>query len=164
MDPGTGQVSLRGQFPNPDGRLLPGSYVRVRLEQGSSGNALLVPKQAVQRNAGGQTYVSVVETRRGEDGEPEIGPQGAPVQLAAQRIVALGTSLGNRWLVEDGLEAGDEVIVEGFQRAAPGMPVMAQPWQAAAPSPAPGEAPEETQPGMDPEAAADVAEGDDAQP
>lgn len=164
VDPGTGQVSLRGQFPNPDGRLLPGSYVRVRLEQGSSGNALLVPKQAVQRNAGGQTYVSVVETRRGEDGEPEIGPQGAPVQLAAQRIVALGTSLGNRWLVEDGLEAGDEVIVEGFQRAAPGMPVMAQPWQAAAPSPAPGEAPEETQPGMDPEAAADVAEGDDAQP
>jgi membrane fusion protein, multidrug efflux system len=164
VDPGTGQVSLRGEFPNPDGRLLPGSYVRVRLEQGASSHALLVPKQAVQRNAGGQTFVSVVETRRDEDGETVIGPHGAPEQTAAQRIVLLGTSLGNRWLVEDGLEPGDEVIVEGFQRASPGMPVVAQPWQGGRPAPAPGEAPQALQPGMDPDAAADVAEGDDDQP
>lgn len=164
VDPGTGQVSLRGEFPNPDGRLLPGSYVRVRLEQGASGQALLVPKQAVQRNAGGQTYVSVVETQRDDAGEPVSGPQGAPVQTAAHRVVVLGTSLGDRWLVEDGLEAGDEVIVEGFQRAAPGMPVMAQPWAGQPSGPAPGEAPQDVQPDLDPDAAADVAAGDDGQP
>lgn len=164
VDPGTGQVSLRGEFPNPNGRLLPGSYVRVRLEQGASGEALLVPKQAVQRNAGGQTFVSVVEAQRGEDGEPVAGPQGEPVRVAAQRIIELGTSLGDRWMVESGLAPGDEVIVEGFQRAAPGMPVVAQPWQGVTPGPAPGQTPEAPQPGMDPEAAADVAEGDDDQP
>lgn len=163
VDPGTGQVSLRGEFPNPDGELLPGSYVRVRLEQAASGNALLIPKQAVQRNAGGQTYVSVVEPQRDEQGQPVAGPDGQPALAAGQRIVELGTSLGNRWVVERGLEPGDEVIVEGFQRAAPGMPVVPQPWSGPDAGPPPGEAPEAAQPGLNPEAAADVAEGGDEQ-
>lgn len=115
VDPGTGQVLLRGEFPNPEGELLPGSYVRVRLELASRPDALRVPKQAVQRNAGGQTYVTVVE--RSADG------QGA---VAAQRNVRVGSSLGTDWLIEEGLQPGDEVIVEGFQRARPGAPLSVQ--------------------------------------
>lgn len=156
VDPGTGQVALRGEFPNPTGDLLPGSYVRVRLEQASAGEALLVPKQSVQRNAGGQTYVTVVEAAVGEDGQPVAGHDGQPARVAAHRVVRLGTSLGNRWLVEDGLAAGDEVVVEGFQRAAPGMPVIAQPWTGHTAPAAPGEAPEQAQPGVD--AAADPSD------
>lgn len=114
VDETTGQVTLRGEFPNPDGELLPGLYVRVLIEQGVLPDAIAVPQQAIQRDAGGRASVFVV----GAD------------NIAQVRPVNLGRAVGNRWIVEDGLKAGDRVVVEGFQRMRPGAPVNPQPWAA----------------------------------
>ncbi|MDQ0313780.1 efflux RND transporter periplasmic adaptor subunit [Amorphus orientalis] len=114
VDRTTGQVILRAEFPNPDGELLPGLYVRVQIEQGIQNNALAVPRQAVQRDASGNARVFVV------DGESK----------AAVRPVTIGRVAGDSWIVEEGLQAGDKVIVEGFQKIGPGAPVAPQPWKA----------------------------------
>jgi membrane fusion protein (multidrug efflux system) len=113
VDATTGQITLRGEFPNPDGDLLPGMYVRVLIEQGIEQNALAVPQQAVQRNAGGQAQVYVV----GADDKAEL------------RSVETGRIVGTRWVISKGLSAGDKVIVEGFQKLRPGAPVAATPWE-----------------------------------
>lgn len=113
VDRTTGQVILRAEFPNKDGVLLPGLYVRVLIEQGVRQNALAVPKQAVQRDASGNARLFVVST----DNKAEI------------RQVATGRVSGDRWIIEDGLAPGDKVIVEGFQKIGPGAPVAPQPWQ-----------------------------------
>lgn len=113
VDPTTGQVSLRAVFPNPDGLLLPGMYVRVRLEQGVSDKALMVPQQAVQRTADGLSTLMLVK-----DGK--VAPQ----------AVQLGSQVKGQWIVTKGLQPGDEVIVEGFQKIRPGAPVQAMPWKA----------------------------------
>lgn len=112
VDPTTGQVTLRGAFPNPEGELLPGMYVRVRLEQGVRQNALAVPQQAVQRDPAGRAQVYVVK----DDDTTEI------------RSVRLGPVVDNRWIVDEGLEVGDRVVVEGFQKIRPGSPVIASDW------------------------------------
>uniref|UniRef100_UPI003BAB3D18 efflux RND transporter periplasmic adaptor subunit n=1 Tax=Stappia sp. TaxID=1870903 RepID=UPI003BAB3D18 len=112
VDATTGQVTLRGQFPNPKAELLPGLYVRVRIEQGEEKDALAVPQQAVQRNAGGQAQVYVI----GEDDKAEVRP------------VEAGRVVGSRWIITKGLSAGDKVIVEGFQKLRPGAPVSGTPW------------------------------------
>ncbi|MFC4727382.1 efflux RND transporter periplasmic adaptor subunit [Coralloluteibacterium thermophilus] len=132
VDPTTGQVALRAEFPNPDGVLLPGTYVRVRLEQAVATEAITVPQQAVQRNSGGQTFVTVAEPARDADGQPVQGQDGQPQMVAGQRTVRLGSTLGDRWIVEEGLQAGDVVVVEGFHRAAPGTPLIPAPWQGGA--------------------------------
>lgn len=113
VDRTTGQVILRAEFPNPDGELLPGLYVRVLIEQGVRQNALSVPQQAVQRDASGNARLFVV----GADNKAEV------------RQVTAGRVVGQRWIIEDGLEPGDQVIVEGFQKIGPGAPVAPQPWQ-----------------------------------
>ena len=113
VDTTTGQITLRGEFPNPDGDLLPGMYVRVLIEQGIEQNALAVPQQAVQRNAGGQAQVYVV----GAEDKAELRP------------VETGRIVGTRWVITKGLSAGDKVIVEGFQKLRPGAPVAATPWE-----------------------------------
>lgn len=100
VSPETNTVTLRAQFPNPDGMLMPGMFVRARLEQGEAQSALLVPQQAVTRNARGEPTVLVV----GGDG------------AVATRRLQVGQAVGNKWLVQGGLEAGDKVIVEGTQR------------------------------------------------
>nr|WP_280735148.1 efflux RND transporter periplasmic adaptor subunit [Sinorhizobium numidicum] len=112
VDTTTGQVTLRGEFPNPDGDLLPGMYVRVQVQQGLEKNAITVPQQAVQRNNAGQSQVYVVTA----DKKVEF------------RNVTLGRTVGTRWQVTSGLKPGEKVIVEGFQKIAPGAPVEPSDW------------------------------------
>ena len=112
VDPSSGQVTLRAEVPNPDGLLLPGQYVRVRIAQAEMPNAILVPQQAVTRTNQADTVLVV-----GADDKP------------APRQVKLGGAQGNDWIVLDGLQAGERVIVEGFQKMmVPGAPVSPVPW------------------------------------
>jgi membrane fusion protein, multidrug efflux system len=104
VDAYTGQVTMRAEFPNPKRELLPGMYVRVLVEQGLDADAIAVPQQSVQRNAGGGSEVFLV----GDDGRVVVRP------------VRLGEEQDGLWLVNDGLQAGDRVVVDGFQRLAPG--------------------------------------------
>ncbi len=120
VDEGTGQVTLRGEFPNPNGDLLPGMYVRVQIEQGVEKSAFAVPQQAVQRDNGGQASVLVVNAEN----------------KVEQRRVVVGRTIGNRFVIEQGLAAGDRVVAEGFQKTAPGATVVPTPWS---PQPTEGE-------------------------
>lgn len=110
VDPATGSVTLRALFPNPRGELLPGMYVRARLSQGTRGDAILVPHAALARDARGNAQVMVV----GGDGKVEA------------RNVHAVQSVRDKWVVTEGLAAGEQVIVEGLQKVRPGMPVQAQ--------------------------------------
>lgn len=109
VDESTGSVSLRALFPNPRGELLPGMFVRARLEQGEDPRAILVPQRAVTRDPKGQATALVV----GADNKVELRP------LVADRAV------DNAWLVSAGLAAGDRVIVDGLQKVRPGAEVVA---------------------------------------
>ncbi len=111
VNPTTGSVVLRALFPNPERILLPGMFVRAQLDEGTKPEALLVPQPAVRRDAQGKASVLVV----GEDGKVAVRPIVAP------------RTVGNRWLVSEGLEEGDRVIVEGLQKVRPGVPVNAVP-------------------------------------
>ncbi len=119
VDPSTGSYSLRVEVPNPDQILLPGMYVRAVIGAGVRRNAILAPQQGIVRNPKGGTTALVV----GPDGKVELRP------------VRVSHAIGDQWLVEDGLVAGERVIVEGIQKAAPGMQVEAI--EAGAESPAP---------------------------
>jgi membrane fusion protein, multidrug efflux system len=110
VDAHTGQVTLRGEFPNPKSELLPGMYVRVLIEQGIDSDAIAVPQQAIQRNGGGGSEVFVVTG----DGRAVIQP------------VRTGSLQGGQWFVTEGLKAGDRVVVEGFQKFAAGDKVRPQ--------------------------------------
>lgn len=112
VDETTGQVTLRGEFPNPDGDLLPGMYVRVQIEQGIERGAVLVPQQAVQRDASGSALVYVVSA------DNKAGP----------RPVRIGRAAGTRWVITDGLKDGEKIIVEGFQKVQPGAEVVPSEW------------------------------------
>lgn len=121
VDASSGQVTLRAEVPNPGGLLLPGQYVRVRLAQAELPSVMLLPQQAVTRSNQGDTVLVV-----GADGVP------------ARRPVKLGGNQNNQWIVQDGLQAGEQVIVEGFQKMmVPGAPVKAMPWSGAG-GPQPG--------------------------
>lgn len=113
VDAMTGQVTLRGELPNPDGDLLPGMYVRVQIVQGEQAEALAVPQRAVQRDPGGQAQLYVVTAEN----------------KAELRSVTAGRVLNGRWVIDRGLKAGDRVVVEGFQTLAAGADVDAQPWR-----------------------------------
>jgi membrane fusion protein (multidrug efflux system) len=115
VDPGTGQVTLRGEFPNPKLSLLPGMYVRVQIEQGIDPDALAVPQQAVRRNDKGDSELFIVS----EDNRARI------VQ------VRLGRAVDGRWLILDGVSPGDRVIVDGFQKFVAGDVVNPKPWREA---------------------------------
>ena len=104
VDQGTGSVSLRIVFPNLDYVLLPGMYVRATIETGTNEQAILVPQQGVSRDTKAEPYVLVLTS----DGTVE------------QRYIKLDRAIGNRWLVADGLKAGDRVIVEGLQKVRAG--------------------------------------------
>jgi membrane fusion protein (multidrug efflux system) len=109
----TGQVILRAEFPNPERNLLPGMYVRARIDQAAMEKALAVPEQAVQRDTAGKALLYVVRT----DNKVEV------------RTVSLGWLLNGRWIVVNGINPGDRVIVEGFQRIAPGAAVKPEAWK-----------------------------------
>jgi len=126
VDQTTGQITLRAEVPNPKGDLLPGLYVRVRLEQAQATDAITVPQQAVTRTQQGDTLTVV-----GADGK------------LGKRNVKISAAQNNQWVVLEGLKAGEQVMVDGFQKLQmmpPGTPVKAVPWTgpqgAAAPAPA----------------------------
>ncbi|MGY3487259.1 membrane fusion protein (multidrug efflux system) [Bradyrhizobium sp. USDA 4011] len=112
VDAYTGQVTLRGEFPNPHRILLPGMYVRVQIEQGIDSDAIAVPQQAIQRNGGGGSEVFVVKA----DNHVAVQP------------VRTGSLQGGQWFVTEGLKAGDKVVVEGFQKFAAGDKVRPLAW------------------------------------
>ena len=131
VDATSGQVTLRAEIPNPDRLLLPGLYVRVRLEQAQVDNGVLLPQQAVTRSAKGDTVMVV-----------------GPDNHLTPRPIKLGPAQGTNWVVTDGLKAGEKVMVDGFQklpRGKPGDPIVVTPvpWQApgAKPATAPASAP-----------------------
>lgn len=112
VEPSTGSVTLRTLFPNPDQLLLPGMFVRAVLEEGVNEAALLVPQRGVSRNPAGQPMALVV----GAEEKVEV------------RILKAARTVGDSWLVEEGLKPGDRVILEGIQRARPGTVVRAVPF------------------------------------
>lgn len=116
VDPGTGSFALRVSVPNPDEALLPGTYLRAVVSIGQRQQALLVPQRGIARDAKGNPSAMVV----GADGKVEA------------RAVQVSSTIGDRWLVEGGLQAGDRVIVEGLQRVRPGVLVQATEAAAAA--------------------------------
>jgi membrane fusion protein, multidrug efflux system len=120
VDATTGQVTLRAEVPNPNGTLLPGLYVRVRVEQAQAANAIAIPQQAVTRTQQGDTITVV-----GEGGK------------LSKRTVKISAAQNNQWIVLDGLKAGEQVMVDGFQKLQlmpPGTPVKAVPWKPVAPA------------------------------
>ncbi len=123
VDPQSSSVILRAQFPNAQQTLLPGMYVRVRIEQGVRAGTLTVPQQAVMRTLDGSVVMTV-------DAEGKVAP----------RPVKTDGAYGANWIVSSGLKAGDTVIVEGLQKVKPGAPVKALPWSPAGAPPAPAAA------------------------
>ncbi|MDP3824176.1 MAG: efflux RND transporter periplasmic adaptor subunit [Burkholderiales bacterium] len=115
VDPTSGQITLRAELPNPGGLLLPGMYVRVRLEQAQAEAGIVVPQQAVTRGTNGDAVMVV-----GADGK------------VASRPVKIGSSVNGQWVVLDGLKAGEQVMVDGFQKLRGNAPVKAVPWKPAA--------------------------------
>jgi membrane fusion protein (multidrug efflux system) len=119
VDPSSGQITLRAEVPNPKGVLLPGMYVRARLEQAAVSAAMLLPQQAVQRNSQGDT-VKVVAA----DGSVNT------------RAVKIGTAKEEQWVVLEGLQPGEQVIVDGFQKLQGKARAKPVPWSAARAVPA----------------------------
>lgn len=109
VDPATGSFALRVVVPNPDGLLLPGMYVRAVIGNGRLEQALLAPQQGISRDQKGNATALVV----GNDGKVE------------SRVVDVARTIGDRWLVTKGLQAGERLIVEGLQKARPGAVVTA---------------------------------------
>ena len=107
VDPMTGSIDLRVVVPNPDRLLLPGMYVRAVVSNAVLQDGLLVPQQGIMRNQQGQAFAMVV------NGDSTV----------ERRMVEVGQTIGDRWLVRDGLAPGDRVIVEGLQKVAPGVQV-----------------------------------------
>ncbi len=123
VDPGTGAVSMRAEFPNPKKELLPGMYVRVRYAQARADKLISLPQRAVMLAPGGAT-VLVVEA----DGK------------VAPRPVKLGGMSGSSWTITSGLAGGEQVVVEGHMKARPGSLVKPVPWTPAAAAAAPAPA------------------------
>ncbi|MBD3759812.1 efflux RND transporter periplasmic adaptor subunit [Sphingomonadaceae bacterium G21617-S1] len=111
VDPATGTVTLRARFPNPQGLLLPGMYVRANLSQITARDAILVPQAGLTRNPKGEATVMLV----GKDGKAEL------------RSVTAANTVGDKWLVTTGLKPGDKLIVEGLGRIKPGQPIRPVP-------------------------------------
>jgi membrane fusion protein (multidrug efflux system) len=126
VDPATGQVTLRGEVPNPKGELLPGLFVKVRLQVARSDQAMLLPQQAVTRGTSEDTVLVV-----GQGGQVSK----RAVQLGGLRGDARDPA-GPQWIVTGGLQAGEQVVVDGFQKIRPKAPVNPVPWQAPAAAPA----------------------------
>jgi membrane fusion protein (multidrug efflux system) len=123
VDPSTGSLTLRMVFPNPGHVLLPGMYVRAVVEEGVADQAILVPQQGVAHDPKGNATAMVVD----------------PAGKVEQRFLKIDRAVGSRWLVTDGLKAGDRLIMEGLQKVRPGMPVTVVPFhETPAPQPAAG--------------------------
>ncbi len=113
VDATSGQITLRAEVPNPGAALLPGLYVKVRLEQAQASNAITLPQQAVTRSPQGDSVMVVSE-------QGKVSPR--PVKVGGQQ--------NGQWVILDGLKAGEQVMVDGFQKLRGDAPVKAEPWQA----------------------------------
>lgn len=111
VDQTTGAVTLRAIFPNPNGLLLPGMFVRATIKEGVDRNAILAPQQGIGRNEKGDPTALVVDAKN----------------FARLRILKTSRAIGDKWLVTGGLKAGDRLIVEGLQKVRPDMPVKPVP-------------------------------------
>jgi membrane fusion protein (multidrug efflux system) len=120
VDPTTGMITLRAEFPNPDDLLLPGMFARARLEQAVNANAIEVPQRGVVYGANGKPTVMVVTP----DNKVEVRP------------VTVSSAAGDKWIITDGLKTGERVILEGFQQVQPGMAVKPVPFESATNAPA----------------------------
>ncbi len=109
VDQGTGSVTIRAVFPNPDQLLLPGMFVRARMEEGVTDRAILVPQRAVMRTSRGEPMAFVVNAEG----------------VVEQRVLRASRVIGNDWLVTEGVAAGDRVVIEGLQRVRAGTRVQA---------------------------------------
>jgi membrane fusion protein, multidrug efflux system len=112
VDQSTSSITLRAIFPNPKHMLLPGMFVRAILEEGVNEHAILVPQRGVTRNPAGNAMVMVVGS------EEKVEP----------RVIKVLRTVGENWLVSEGLKAGDRIILEGLQKARPGTPVKVVPF------------------------------------
>lgn len=124
VDPTTGSQTLRMVFPNPRHMLLPGMYVRAIVEEGVDERAILVPQRSVTRDPKGNAIAMVVDS----------------ADKVEQRMLRVERAIGDQWLILEGLQPGDRLIMEGLQKIRPGMPVKAVPF-GAKPAPAPAAAP-----------------------
>ncbi|MFC7299135.1 efflux RND transporter periplasmic adaptor subunit [Herminiimonas aquatilis] len=129
VDESSGAVTLRAEFPNPDRQLLPGMYVRARVEQAINENAITVPQQAITRTPDGSAVMVVSAENK-----------------VVSRPVKTGAASGDSWVINDGLKEGDQVIVEGLQKVQPGATVKAVQWKKAAPADATAPAEEPAKP------------------
>jgi membrane fusion protein (multidrug efflux system) len=111
VDPDTGSVSLRALFPNPRGLLLPGMFVRARIDEGVRPQAILVPQRALTRDTRGQAVVNLV----------------GPGNKVERRTVVADRAVGNAWLISEGLAPGEQVILDGLQKIRPGVEVTPVP-------------------------------------
>ena len=109
VDQSTGSITLRAVFPNPNHVLLPGMFVRAIVEEGLNEHAILVPQRGVTRNPAGEATVLAVGNE----------------EKVEQKIIKVARTVGDNWLVSEGLKPGDRVILEGLQKARPGSPVKA---------------------------------------
>lgn len=109
VDESTGSITLRVIFPNPKHLLLPGMFVRARIDEGVQPDAILVPQQGVTRTPRGDATVLVVNDKNQVESRTVVAPQ----------------AIGDRWLITEGLKNGDRVIVSGLQKARPGTTVVA---------------------------------------
>lgn len=112
VDPNTGQVMLRADFPNKNGELLPGMYVRVRIEQALQVNAITVPQRSIIRDDVGKAQIYVLNS----DDVAEI------------RDITLGQAIGSEWVVDAGLRDGETIIADAVQKVQPGAKVVHEPW------------------------------------
>lgn len=110
VDPSTGSVTLRAQFPNPENLLLPGMYARASIIEGVVGDAILVPQRGVSRNSKGEPTAMVVN----KDNKVE------------SRVLQVDRTIGSNWLVTGGVIAGDKLIIEGLQKIRPGSTVTVE--------------------------------------
>jgi membrane fusion protein, multidrug efflux system len=113
VDPSTGSVILRIVFPNPNGVLMPGMFVRTVVQEGVRKNVILIPQQAVSRDPKGNPLTLIVDAKG----------------IAQQKPLILDRAVGDSWIVSSGLEPGERVIVEGVLNVRPGVPVKAFPFE-----------------------------------
>ncbi|WP_134690666.1 efflux RND transporter periplasmic adaptor subunit [Enterobacter hormaechei] len=118
VDESTGPITLRALFPNPQHMLLPGMFVRARIDEGTQPDAILVPQQGVTRTPRGDATVLVVNEKNQVESRTVVAPQ----------------AIGDRWLITEGLKNGDRVIISGLQKVRPGVTVVAIPDTAATPA------------------------------
>ena len=107
VDEGTGTITIRAEFPNPNRDLLPGMFVRAKLPEGVRENAILVPQKAVMRLPNGTPYVYLVNKEN----------------RLEMRMIKTTRTMNNHWVVDEGLTAGEKLVIEGFQKVGPGAPV-----------------------------------------